>query len=114
MTILREPHMGNQKRPTSPARESADKVIARKLPQWQVVSAEDEADDQPSGDTMKTDEGPSIATLRRKFGVADDHSSDPDFDVVDESVETVRIAPKSGGPAKTADIKNGEVKIVQG
>ena len=104
--------MAPKRRPPG-ATESAAEVVARQMPDWQLVP-EVESDVVLDEAAMKVDQGPSIAKLRRKFGVSDSGTGEPDLAPVDPSVETVRIAPKSGGPAKTADIKNGKIKIVQG
>ncbi|APZ97610.1 hypothetical protein BWQ93_03250 [Sphingopyxis sp. QXT-31] len=70
---------------------------------------------------MKTEHGPSIAQLSAKFfgteEVADSgRKAGNVFAPVDKTIKTVQIAPKKGGPAKTADIdtKSGKISIVQG
>ncbi len=68
---------------------------------------------------MKTDTSPSLEQLRRKFFGGGDKMADAAGGNVtiapyDDSVQTVQIQPKSGGPTKTADIKDGKVTIVQG
>ena len=96
---------------------SAAEVVERNMPGWRLAEPEEEVAgplDEDAENAMKTDEGPSIAKLRRKFGMADNKDEGPAFAPVDDSVETVRVAPKSGGPAKTADIKGGKIKVVQG
>ena len=100
--------------PASSARDSAAAVIAREMPKWRLAARDEETDLALDENAMKIDQGPSIAKLRRKFGVTDSGPGEPDFAPVDDTVETVRIEPKSGGAAKTADIKNGKVTIVQG
>ena len=111
---VKERFMVAPKKPSPAARESAAGVIARQLPEWQLFEPEVEPDAVVEDHSMKIDNGPSIASLRKKFGGADSDAGEPDFAPVDASVETVRIAPKQGGPAKTADIKDGRIKIVQG
>lgn len=114
MPVFKEPSMVAPKRPASPVSDSAAAVIAREMPEWQIATQDTEADLSLDENTMKIDQGPSIAKLRRKFGVTDSGPGEPDFAPVDDTVETVRIEPKSGGAPKTADIKNGKVTIVQG
>lgn len=107
--------MPPSKRYPSGAKESAAKVIAREMPEWKIVPEDAEPDSAVDEEAMKTDRGPSIARLRQKFGVADAQpAGESDLAPVDDSVKTVRIEPKKGGPAKTADIKGGKVTIVQG
>lgn len=100
------------------SKANAADVVAREMPEWEIVEkpaprfASAAAFDK--GATMKIDEDLSIAKLRRKFGVSDSNDKESAFKPVDTSVQTVRIKPRSGGAAKTADIKNGKVTIVQG
>jgi len=67
---------------------------------------------------MKSEMGPDIRQIRKKFfgdDAADDAADGSDiFSDMDESRKTVRVKPEDGGPAKTADIKNGKISIVQG
>ena len=64
---------------------------------------------------MSSDAAPSIEQLRHKFfGTDVSDTSGAVFRSVDDSVVTVRVAPEEGGPAKTADYKDGKVTIVQG
>ena len=92
-------------------------ILAAEMPGWKLAS--DVGTMAPSvEDGMKSERGPSLAQLRRKF-LGDDAADAPDdagdmLGELDTSVETVRIQPRKGGPAKTADIKNGKVSIVQG
>jgi hypothetical protein len=102
------------------AKVSVSALVAAQLPGWKLAP-DSSPPTQVAGEedgVMKSEHGPSINQLRRKFlgddaadGAAD--SSDI-FADVDESRETVRVEPRRGGPAKTADIKNGKVSIVQG
>ncbi len=104
------------KRPSLTDKFSAADVVERALPEWRLATPDVEPDFTADANAMKIDQGLSIARLRQKFGVLDSGPGEPDFAPVDASIETVRIEPKSGGPAKTADIdiKTGKVTIVQG
>lgn len=88
--------------------------VAADLPGWKVVSNEKLSLPNQEVSDMRTDEGPSIAQLRAKFLGQDAGSTNVPFAKVDDSVQTVRVQPRGGGPAKTADFKNGKVSIVQG
>lgn len=93
-------------------------VLKAQMPGWTLAHDEGELMPGVEDTIMKSETGPSIAQLRSKFlgGSAAD-AVDAGGDAlgnVDTSVETVRIRPNRGGPAKTADIKNGKVSIVQG
>ena len=98
-----------------PATSQTRKLISTELPGWKIV-ADQEIAPAPMEEDMQSDQGPSIADLRRKFLTEDDADAPAGeaFADVDQSVETVRVQPRNGGPVKTADIKNGKVAIVQG
>jgi hypothetical protein len=98
---------------------SVDEIVEREMPGWRVVNVRQTAR-IPIADsgTMKSQKGPSIAQLKRKFlgDGARDAAGDQDagFAPVNDKVKTVRIEPKAGGPSKTADIRKGKINIVQG
>jgi hypothetical protein len=99
------------------AMESASSVVEREMPGWKIVAPPPSPPFEEAA--MKTDTkndlGFSLAKLRQKFGLTDAATKDePDFAPVDDTVETVHVQPKTGGPTKTADIKNGKITIVQG
>jgi hypothetical protein len=93
-------------------------VLKAQMPGWTLAHDESELMPGVEDTIMKSETGPSIAQLRSKFlgGSAVDavDTGEDALGNVDTSVETVRIRPSRGGPAKTADIKNGKVSIVQG
>ena len=67
---------------------------------------------------MKRARGPSTKELRQKF-LGDDpapgaSSASDVFSDVYESRKTVRVEPRRGDDAKTADLRNGETSIVKG
>ncbi|WP_289016293.1 hypothetical protein [uncultured Methylobacterium sp.] len=96
--------------------------IAEQMPDWKLVPDDTAAtlgfDDSDMVSSMRSEKGPSVEQLRRKFlrqDVADaPGDANSALGSVDTSVATVRIQPKHGGPAKTADIRDGRVIIVQG
>jgi hypothetical protein len=96
-------------------------LISDKMPGWRLakpVASPGFTSDERTAD-MKVDLGPSIEKLRRKFlnpNNAQDRGPDnaDEFAPADEARETVQIEPEDGGPAKTADIRGGQIKIVQG
>lgn len=95
-------------------------LISEKMPGWRLAkpaaSPVFTADELTA---MKVDFGPSIEQLRRKF-LGPDNAQDGVFGSADEFApaditrQTIQIEPEDGGPAKTADIRGGEIKIVQG
>ena len=97
-------------------------IVARQLPGYRLASPHAVvAPGFDSSDTvanMRSEKGPSIEQLRRKF--LRDDAVDAAVGVgnalgsVDKAVATVLVQPKGGGPAKTADIRNGKIAIVQG
>lgn len=90
-------------------------VIRAQMPGWQIAKGTVAATGFLKANDMKTDKGPSIDQLRRKFlGTQDAGAERPTIADVNEGVQTVRIRPKDGGPAKTADIRDGKISIVQG
>jgi hypothetical protein len=96
-----------------------ESIVADKMPGWKIVPLSEYAESATAAAKeagMKVDKGPSIARLRRKFGMADAADNAEPFAGPDPSVETVQIQPPEGGTAKTADVnvETGEVKIVQG
>jgi|GEM_PF-2860890 len=101
------------------AAKSSTEVIAEQMPGWKLAPQTKLRSPGlfHEGD-MKIETGPSIAQLRRKFlgGEADSDAVDESsmFAAVNRRVQTVQIEPKSGGPAKTADIRGGKITIVQG
>lgn len=89
--------------------------VAREMPGWQIDHNPETEAPSAEDSSMKSETGPTIAALRRKFlGEADAAADVSDLIGVDEKVRTVRIKPKDGGPAKVADIRNGKISIVQG
>lgn len=95
-------------------------IVAEQMPGWKLApEMKLRSPDLAMEGDVKIDTGPSIAQLRRKFlgggdadeGVADESTILAD---VNRRVKTVQIEPKSGGPAKTADIRGGKITIVQG
>lgn len=97
-------------------------LIARQLPGWRLAapaSAPQLSSFADEVSAMRMDRGLSIAELKQKFlpvsaGDAIPVPSNTDFASDGEGVTTVRIEPEDGGPAKTADIRNGTITIVQG
>lgn len=95
-------------------------IVAEQMPGWKLVpEMKLRSPDLTMEGDVKIDTGPSIAQLRRKFlggGDADEGVADESTLLanVNRRVKTVQIAPKTGGPAKTADIRGGKVTIVQG
>ena len=97
-------------------------IVARQLPGYKLASPHTVvAPGFDSSDTvanMRSEKGPSIEQLRQKF--LRDHAADAaavarnTLGSVDNTVATVLVQPKDGGPAKTADIRNGKIAIVQG
>jgi hypothetical protein len=96
-------------------------LISDKMPGWRLtklVASPEFTSDERTAD-MKVDMGPSLEKLHRKF-LSPNNAQDAGFgnaDVfaaVDDARVTVQIEPDHGGPAKTADIRGGEIKIVQG
>lgn len=89
------------------------------MPGWPLVEEDEGSEADPKDNLeMKIDKTPSIADRRRKcfgggevYGGADDAS--PKYKMA-RNVQTVRIKPRRGGAAKTADTKNGMVTIPQG
>lgn len=96
------------------AQTSLQASVATDLPGWKIVSNEKFTLSNLEASDMRTDEGPSIGQLRAKFLGQDAGGLNDPFAKVDASVQTVRVQPRGGGPAKTADFKNGKVSIVQG
>src|SRR4051812_25371320 len=88
---------------------SLEALVAREMPGWKIDSDAELVVDDVEDHSMRSERGPSIAELRRKFlGDADAADNSPDaFAEVDRKVETVRIKPSGGGPAKVADVRNG-------
>jgi hypothetical protein len=99
--------------------EAVRKVLRSEMPDWLLVGDDERSEADPKDNLkMKIDKTPSIADLRRKYfggGDVDGGAADsgPKYKMA-KNVQTVRIKPRRGGPAKTADIKNGKVTIVQG
>jgi hypothetical protein len=91
---------------------SASALLKAQMPNWEVVKSGPVV--MPKGADMRTDESISITKLRGKFLGQHDSSAAAVIGDVDQGVRTLRIKPKSGGSAKTADIRNGKVTIVQG
>lgn len=89
------------------------------MPDWLLVEGDEGSEADPKGNLkMKIDKTPSIADLRRKYfggGEVDGRADNagPKYKMA-KNVQTVRIKPRRGDAAKTADIKNGKVTIVQG
>jgi hypothetical protein len=98
---------------------SVDDVVARDLPGWRISTASQSVKQTVSdGANLKTRKGPSISQLRAKFlgaGAKDaSGGAEPGFAPLDSSVKTVRVEPKSGGPAKTAAVKTNKIESVPG
>jgi hypothetical protein len=91
-------------------------IVEKALPGWELAET---AAQQPSGaedNKMSIDQEPSISYLKRKFLGEDvsDSSEEALFEEQD-SRKPVRVKPKRGGQAKTADVTpDGHVTIVQG
>jgi hypothetical protein len=103
---------------TSADKAAVEAVLADQMPGWELCGVEpaEIADAMREAETMDADKMPSVKDLRRKFFGEDaaDAKDSPDFRAVDEAVKTVRIRPTKGGAAKTADVRNGKITIVQG
>lgn len=93
-------------------------ILKQNLPGFHIVKVVRSDAASNAEDNMKTAKGPSLKALRSKFlGKSDSTDSADDgssYSPVDTKVSTARIAPKKGGPAKTADFRDGKVTIVQG
>jgi hypothetical protein len=101
------------------SRASAAALVAAQLPGWKLVPDRLAVDLEQETSDMRSEKGPSIAQLSAKFlGEADMADAADDsaatFADVDESTQTVQVQPRRGGPAKTADLKDGKISIVQG
>ena len=104
-------------------------AVARDLPGFRVVKKTGFVAEASAVDAEKPcdDRGPTLQQLRRKFlgeaadaadaadsaGAADGGAAD-DYGAMDAKRVSVQVEPDEGGPAKTADVENGRVKIVQG
>jgi hypothetical protein len=94
-------------------------LISEKMPGWRLAKlVASPASDEITAD-MKVDLGPSLEKLRHKFlnpnNTQDAGPGNADeFAAADDERVTVQIEPDDGGPAKTADIRGGQIKIVQG
>jgi hypothetical protein len=101
----------------SAEREQLAAKVAQALPDWELCepaphSEEAVAEDQDMG--ADVEQGPSIEELKRKFLGEDAADSGPEEFATDDR-KPVRIRPKKGGAAKTADVSpDGKVTIVQG
>lgn len=90
-------------------------VVKEQMPGWQIAKGTVSVAGSFRMSDMKSETGPTIEQLRRKFlGHQDAGIDAPALGEVDQSVQTVRVRPRDGGPAKTADIRNGKISIVQG
>jgi hypothetical protein len=96
------------------------KAIAKSLPGWKLATKAEDAHAAADPTSVKErDHGPTLRQLRAKFlgndAAADNAADSPeDYGTVDEARTSVNVEPDEGGAAKTADIENGEAKIVQG
>src|SRR5262245_57357640 len=94
--------------------KALDSVVATQMPGWRIVRTKG----KPMRKTRTLDKtgtdtpskaAPSIKELKRKFlrkSGASDSDESVEFSALDKSVKTVRVEPKDGGPALTADIKD--------
>lgn len=91
-------------------------ILKEAMPGWELAQGTVALPSLSRVTDMKSEPGPSIEQLRRKFFPQDAGHNVPTFGDVDKNRRTVRIRPKDGGPAKTADIdvNTGQVSIVQG
>lgn len=90
-------------------------VVKAQMPGWQIAKGTVAVASGFRMSDMKSQTGPTIEQLRRKFlGPQDAGADAPKLADVDESIQTIRVRPRDGGPAKTADIRNGKISIVQG
>jgi hypothetical protein len=103
------------------AAKSSSEVVAEQMPGWKLApTMRLRSPSYMTEGDMKIETGPSIAQLRRKFlsdGASDGALTADDSSIlanVNRRVKTVQVEPKSGGPAKTADIRGGKITIVQG
>jgi len=64
-------------------------------------------------DKILVDTGISIEKLRKKYGVGINNPDESVFTPVNESIKTVQVEMPDG-TTKTADIKDGNITIIQG
>ena len=95
-------------------------AIAKDLPGFKLAEQSPVAHDAASAalEAECAEHGPSIQQLRRKFlgdsADSTESAAPDDYGAFESNRVSVRVEPKKGGPTKTADIKGGKVKIVQG
>ena len=94
-------------------------AIAKDLPGFKLAQPAPVAHDAAGALEAECEEhGPSIQQLRKKFlgdsADAAESAAPDDYGAFESNRVSVRVEPKKGGPTKTADIKGGKVKIVQG
>lgn len=104
-------------------RRTIQLAVAGQLPGWKVASSARRRDPAKgivpatgaADFVLAADKAPTMAQLRAKFlgpkGAADAVQS---FRRDDYPRETLKVEPKKGGEAKTADFQDGKVSIVQG
>jgi hypothetical protein len=95
------------------------RAVAKDLPGWNISSKRTVADiGKKAAETIDGQSGPSVRDLRKKFPGSDADASDDigpeDYRSLDNDRIIVQVEPEGGGPAKTADIMRGKVKIVLG
>src|SRR6185369_16975475 len=92
--------------------KSLDAVVEKGMPGWRIARTKGKPMQkvrslESTGSDTPSKMAPSIKALKRKF-LAESGDSDSDggvtFSDLDTTVKTVRIEPKSGGQALTADI----------
>jgi hypothetical protein len=100
--------------------EAIAQAIAKDLPGFKLATKAAVVHDAVTG-TLEAEceeHGPSLKQLRRKFlgdsADAAESTAPDDYGAFESSRVSVRVEPKEGGPTKTADIKGGKAKIVQG
>ena len=96
-------------------------AIKRDLPDWRLSASQGHSDASDAAASSVSQRVAGVTELKNKFlgkgtvvrkGVKLTLSAD---DATRERrVVTVRVEPKSGGPAKVADFRNGRMTIVQG
>jgi len=96
-------------------------AIKRDLPDWKLSASQGHVDASDAAVSSVSQRVAGVNELKKKFlgkstvarkGVK--AVSGSDNATQEKRVVTVRVVPKSGGPAKVADFRNGKMTIVQG
>jgi hypothetical protein len=99
----------------------AEDASANGMPGWSIERPQRMEDDADAGGipAATTHSSPSLEALCEKYlgaapAMAEDDAGIASSVAEEPTVDVVRVRPNAGGPAKVADLVNGQLTVMQG